>query len=155
MQEQLIPVRVDVWLVIVLALAGALIIAIITPLVTSASVPLAIRLLVAGLAFGTIVASLAVTVPVRYVFEGGGVFVRAGVLKLRLAYPDIVSATKLISPISGAAWSWVKVRLVLRQGGMIEIAPRDRDAFLAELARRAPQLRPVERGLRDPKHVRR
>lgn len=148
------PARVDAWLVVVLLLAGALMVALVSPLLSAASVPLAIRVLVASLGVGAVVASLVVTVPVRYVFEGGGVLVRAGVLTIRLAYPDIAVAAKVVSPLSGAAWSWVKVRLVLRQGGMIEIAPRDREAFLAELARRAPHLREHPLGLRDPTYVR-
>lgn len=154
MEEQPIPARVDAWLVLALALAFALLVAVIAPLLLADTVRSGVKLLVGGLAAGTILASLAVTVPVRYAFEWGGVFVRAGLLKLRLAYPDIVLAEKLVSPLSGAAWSWVKVRLVLRQGGMVEIAPRDREAFLSELARRAPHLRESPRGLRDPTYVR-
>lgn len=150
MEEQPIPARIDTWLVLALTLGFAVLVTVITPLLLADSVRWAVKLLVAGLAAGTILASLTVTVPVRYAFEWGGVFVRAGLLKLRLAYPDIVVAEKLVSPLSGAAWSWVKVRLVLRQGGMVEIAPHDREAFLAELALRAPHLRESPRGLRDP-----
>lgn len=150
-----IPARVDAWLILALVLAVLAVAALITPLLADPDVALGIRVLVATLAFGTFAAGLAVSVPVRYAFEWGGVLVRAGLLTIRLAYPDIVVASKLVSPLSGAAWSWVKVRLVLRQGGMIEIAPRDREAFLAELARRAPHLREHPRGLRDPAFVRR
>ena len=150
-----IPARVDAWLVLALALAALAFAALITPLLIDPDVALGVRLLVAAFALGTLVAGLAVSVPVRYAFEWGGVCVRAGFLTIRLAYPDIVSASKLVSPLSNAAWSWVKVRLTLRQGGAIEIAPRDREAFLAELARRAPHLREHPRGLRDPTHVRR
>ena len=154
MQEQPIPARVDAWLAVGAVIAALGVIALITPLLLDPGVALAVRVLVAVLAVGFIGATLAVTVPVRYAFEGGGVLVRAGLLTIRLAYPDIVVAAKLVSPLSNAAWSWVKVRLVLRQGGMIEIAPRDREAFLAELARRAPHLREHARGLRDPSFVR-
>ena len=154
MQEQAIPARVDAWLVLGAAVAALALLALIAPLLADPDVALAVRILVAALALGFIGATLAVTVPVRYVFEGGGVLVRAGLITIRLAYGDIVVAAKLVSPLSNAAWSWVKVRLVLRQGGMIEIAPRDRDAFLAELARRAPHLREHARGLRDPSFVR-
>ena len=150
-----VPARVDAWLLAALALATLGMLFVVMPLLTSDTVPLAVRLLVGGLGIGTVAAGLAVTVPVRYVFEGGGVYVRAGLITMRLAYPDIAVASKVLSPLSGAAWSWVKVRLVLRQGGMVEIAPRDREAFLAELARRAPHLRPHARGLRDPGYERR
>jgi hypothetical protein len=150
-----IPARVDAWLLAALALATLGMLAVVFPLLTSDTVALALRLLIGGLGVGTVAAGLAVTVPVRYVFEGGGVYVRAGLITMRLAYPDIAVASKVLSPLSGAAWSWVKVRLVLRQGGMVEIAPRDREAFLAELARRAPHLRSNARGLRDPSYERR
>lgn len=149
-----IPARVDVWLVVLAVVAVLAVAAIITPLLRDPDVPGAIRALVGLLALGFVGASLAVTVPVRYAFEWGGVFVGAGFLRIRLAYPDIVVAAKVTSPLSNAAWSWVKVRLVLRQGGAIEIAPRDREAFLAELSRRAPHLREHPRGLRDPAFVR-
>ena len=150
-----VPIRVDAWLLAALALATLGMLAVVWPLLTSDTVALGVRLLVGGLGIGTIAAGLSVTVPVRYVFEGGGVYVRAGLVTMRLAYPDIAVASKLVSPLSGAAWSWVKVRLVLRQGGMVEIAPRDREAFLRELARRAPHLRPHARGRRDPTYERR
>jgi len=150
-----VPARVDAWLLGALALATLGMLALVLPLLTNDTVSPAVRLLVGGLGIGTLVAGLAATVPVRYVFEGGGVYVRAGLITMRLAYPDIAVAAKVVSPLSGAAWSWVKVRLVLRQGGMVEIAPRDREAFLVELARRAPHLQPNARGLRDPGYVRR
>jgi hypothetical protein len=57
------------------------------------------------------------TVPLRYAFEDGGIFIRAGVMRLRLAYPDIVLAEKVVSPLSSAAWSMVKVRLAAGAGG--------------------------------------
>lgn len=153
-QQQAIPARVDLWLVALAALALALVVAIITPLLADADVPVGVRALIGTLAAGFVIASLAVTVPVRYAFEDGGILVRSGLLTIRLAYGDIAVAATLLSPLSGAAWSWVKVRLVLRQGGMIEIAPRDRQAFLAELQQRAPHLREHPRGLRDPAYVR-
>jgi hypothetical protein len=152
MGEQPIPARVDAWLVAGVTLLLATVVAIALTLFGSDAVTPGVRIVIAVLALGMVLATLAVTVPVRYAFEDGGVFVRAGLLRLRLAYPDIVLAQKRFSPVSGAAWSWSKVRLVLRQGGLIEIAPRDRDAFLAELARRAPHLRPSPRGLEDPGH---
>ncbi len=153
MGEQPIPARVDAWLVAGVVLLLGAIVAIVVPLLGSDAVGTGVRVVIGALALGMVLATLSITVPVRYAFEDGGVFIRAGLLKLRLAYPDIVLAEKRFSPVSGAAWSWVKVRLVLRQGGLIEIAPRDREAFLAELARRAPHLRPSERGLRDPQYA--
>lgn len=145
-----VPIRVDAWLVGGVVLLMGLLVAAVVPLILAPDVADTIKLLVAVLAFGTVALTFGLTVPVAYAFEDGGVFVRAGLLRMRLAYRDIALAQKVVSPLSSAAWSMVKVRLVLHQGGLIEIAPRDRDAFLEELARRAPHLEPGPQGLRDP-----
>jgi hypothetical protein len=142
-----IPVRVDAYLVGAVVLLLGLMVAVVVPLLQSPAVSDVVKLVVGGLALGTVALTFGATVPLAYAFEDGGIFIRAGVMRLRLAYPDIVLAEKVVSPLSSAAWSMVKVRLALAQGGVIEIAPRDRDAFLEELARRAPQLQPTERGL--------
>jgi hypothetical protein len=145
-----VPIRVDPYLVAVAVAMMAVIVVAVVPLVRDPDVLPTVRLLVAAMAVVTIGLTFGFTVPLRYAFEDGGVFVRAGLMRLRLAYRDIAKAEKVVSPLSSAAWSMVKVRLVLAQGGLIEIAPKDRDAFLTELARRAPHLQPSERGLVDP-----
>jgi len=120
-----VPARVDPWVVVLVTVALAAVTAILLPLF-----------------------------PVRYRLEAPGFTVRAGLLTLRFAYRDIVRADRVISPLSGPAWSLVRVRLALDGGGWIEVAPRDREAFLRELAARAPHLRPSPRGLADPERVR-
>jgi hypothetical protein len=147
-----VPVRVDAWLVAVVVLMMSVIVIAVAPLVRDPDLLPTVRYLVAAMAALTIALTFGFTVPLRYAFEDGGVYVRAGLVRMRLAYPDIARAEKVLSPLTSAAWSMVKVRLVLAQGGLIEIAPKDRDAFLAELAKRAPHLRPSKRGLVDPSH---
>jgi hypothetical protein len=146
-----VPIRVDTWLVGGVVLLMGLLVAAVVPLMLAPDVADRTKGLVAVLAFATVALTFGVTVPLRYAFEEHTLFVRAGIMRMRLAYPDIVLAEKVVSPLSSAAWSMVKVRLVLGQGGLLEVAPRDREAFLEELARRAPHLEPSERGLVDPR----
>jgi hypothetical protein len=150
-----VPIRIDPWLVGAVMLLMGLLVAAVVPLVLAPDVADRTKLLVAALAFATVALTFGVMVPLRYAFEDDAVFIQAGLMRMRLAYPDIVLAEKVVSPLSSAAWSMVKVRLVIGQGGLIEIAPRDRDAFLEELARRAPHLQPSERGLVDPRRRKR
>jgi hypothetical protein len=151
---QHVPARVDLWVValVVLALFGVALI--VTPLLLDARVALGAKALVGTFGAGALLLTLGMAVPVRYWLEPQGLTVRAGALRLRFAYPDIVRADRVISPLSGPAWSLVRVRIALDGGGWIEIAPRDREGFLAELARRAPHLTVAPRGLADSQRVR-
>jgi hypothetical protein len=148
-----VPIRVDRWLVVAVVLVLSLLVAAVVPLMLAPDVAERTKWLVGAMALATVALTFGVTVPLRYAFEHDGIFIRAGIMRMRLAYPDIVLAEKVVSPLSSAAWSMVKVRMVLGQGGLLEIAPRDREAFLEELGRRAPHLRPTERGLADPRRV--
>lgn len=148
-----VPARVDPWLVVVVALGLALGSAVVAPLVWDPGVALAVKTAVGALWLGAVGLTLGLALPVAYRLEAHGLTVRAGVLTLRFAYRDLVRVDRVISPLSGPAWSLVRVRVALDGGGWIEIAPRDRDAFLAELAARAPHLRPTARGLADPERA--
>lgn len=148
-----VPVRVDWWLVVVLTVAVAGLIALVLPVLQIDDLPLWTKVLLPSLAIGTVVVSLLVTVPVRYLLEPEGLTVRTGFLTLRLAYRDMVRAERVIGVLAAPAWSLVRLRVALAGGGAIEVAPRDREALLAELGRRAPQLKPGGRGLIDPKRV--
>ena len=144
-----VPIAPRIDLIVVIATAAVLIGlgALVSPLLGDPSVPWFVRLPIGLLALGTAAFTLAVSLPVRYAFEEQGLFVRAGALRLRFAYRDLRRAVRVLSPLSGPSWSWVRVRLYLDGGGWIEIAPRDREAFLAELSKRAPRLQAdVERG---------
>lgn len=150
-----VPARVDLWFVAVVVGALALLGAIVAPLLLDPGVALAAKLGVGAAGVGALALTLGTALPVRYLLEPEGFTVRAGFLTLRLAYRDIVRATPLLSPLTGPSWSLVRVRIALDAGGWIEVAPRHRDAFLAELAARAPHLRPHGRGLVDPQRARR
>ncbi len=148
-----VPIRVDRWLVVAVVAVMSLLVAAVVPLMLAPDVAERTKWLVGAMALATVALTFGVTVPLRYAFEHDSIFIRAGIMRMRLAYPDIVLAEKVVSPLSSAAWSMVKVRMVVGQGGLLEIAPRDRDTFLEELGRRAPHLQPTERGLVDPRRV--
>lgn len=148
-----VPARVDGWLVAAVAVGLSLGTVVVAPLVLDPGVAWGVKLLVGSMWVAAVGLTLGMAVPVRYLLEPQGLTVRAGVLTLRFAYRDLIRAERVISPLSGPAWSLVRVRVSLDGGGWIEIAPRDRDAFMATLARRAPHLRATPRGLADPKRA--
>ena len=135
--------------------AIGLLVALVVPLMIDPDVAVPVKLLVGAMALGAVGLTFGMALPVRYLLEPEGLTVRAGFLTLRLAYRDIVRATPLLSPLTGPSWSLVRVRVALAAGGWVEVAPRDREAFLAELAARAPHLEPHGRGLIDPRRARR
>jgi hypothetical protein len=154
MASERVPVRVDVWWVGVVATGVAILLAVVSPLLLDAAVAWPLKLLVGAFAAGTLALTFGVSIPLRYLLEPEGVTVRAGVLTLRFAYRDIIRIDRVVSPLSGPSWSPVRVRMAMRAGGWIEIAPRDREAFLASVRARAPHLKPSPRGLRDAREKR-
>ena len=153
MAEERVPARVDLWVVVVVLLALLLITFIVAPLLLDSRVVVAVKMVVGAFYLGAVGLSLGVAVPVRYTLAREGLTVRAGLLTLRFAYRDIVRVDRVISPLSGPAWSLVRARVALDGGGWIEVAPRDREGFLAALQIRAPHLMEAPRGLADPKRV--
>jgi hypothetical protein len=151
----LVPARVDVLFVAAVLAAMGLLVALVAPLLLDPDVAVAVKLAVGAMGVGALALTFGMALPVRYLLEPEGFTVRAGFLTLRLAYRDIVRATPLLSPLTGPSWSLVRVRVALDAGGWVEVAPRDREAFLAELAARAPHLEPHGRGLVDPRRARR
>lgn len=148
-----VPARIDGVLVVLVVLALLLAGLIVAPLLLDPRVAPLAKWVVGGFGLGALVLTFGLAVPVRYWLEPQGLTVRAGLLLLRFAYPDIVRVDRVISPLSGPAWSLVRLRVALHGGGWVEIAPRDREWLLQALARRAPQLKPAPRGLADPQRV--
>jgi hypothetical protein len=150
-----VPARVDAWVVLVVALALGLVSVIVAPLLLDPGVAPTVKVAVGIMWLGAVGLTLGMAVPVRYLLEPHGLTVRAGFLTLRLAYRDIVRVDRVISPLSGPAWSLVRLRVALDGGGWVEVAPRDREGLLTELAARCRHLRATPRGLVDPKRARR
>jgi len=149
-----VPARVDPWVVGAVVVALVAVTAILVPLLLDPRVAALARIGIGVMWLGAVGLTLGMSLPVGYRLEGRGLAVRAGLLTLRFAYPDIVRADRVISPLAGPAWSLVRVRLGLDGGGWIDVAPRDREGFLRELAARAQHLRSVPRGLADAERAR-
>ena len=131
-----VPARVDAWMVVLAGVAAAGLAALVTPVATADTAPWPLRVAVVGMAFGTVGLLASVTIPVRYALDPYGVRVRSGWLRFHLAYDDLARADKVVGGLQGPSWSLVRVRLTLRSGARVEIAPRDRDAFLDALHER-------------------
>lgn len=96
---------------------------------------------------GTFLVALAQLLCTRYTMTEGGLEARSGLSKIDVLYDDMEWAS---SEKSQAADGYVPMALeknalyiYFRQGGKLyrlELSPADREGFLEELARRAPQL---------------
>lgn len=82
------------------------------------------------------------TLPTRYALTLDELRVRSGVLRTRLAWADVVRVELTFSLVSSttAAWTFQRVALVTEGGRVLEVGPRDRLGFVAEVLARAPQL---------------
>jgi uncharacterized membrane protein len=81
---------------------------------------------------------------IRYIFQENDLLVKAGPIRKRILYreiisirltKDILSGYRILSSIDALAISYQSGLL-----GEIKISPRDKDDFLAELAKRVPKL---------------
>jgi len=82
------------------------------------------------------------TLPTRYELTLEELRVRSGLLRTRLAWADVVRVELTFSLVSSttAAWTFQRVALVTEGGRVLEVGPRDRLGFVAEVLARAPQL---------------
>ena len=118
-----VPARVDPWVVGAVVVALVAVTAILVPLLLDPRVAALARIGIGVMWLGAVGLTLGMSLPVGYRLEGRGLAVRAGLLTLRFAYPDIVRADRVISPLAGPAWSLVRVRLGL-DGGAGSTSPR-------------------------------
>jgi len=135
------PARWDPWAVAIvagalLAMLGSAIAVWLDPGAGATRVPVLVMVVVvfAGI--------WALMLPLRIEFTMEALRVRAGLLRRSIAFADLVrveSTWSLVStPTSGL--SLQRVRLVDVRGKVLEVGPRDRVGFLAEVLARAPQL---------------
>jgi membrane protein YdbS with pleckstrin-like domain len=144
-----IPVGVDRWMVWLLAFAApAVLVSGVAPAFDPSASPADLWI---SLSATTLVVALvaAFAVPLRYEMTLDELRVRAGLLRYRLRFADLVRLQPFDSPLSSATapWTMRRVRLVDTRGRRIDVGPKDRVGFLAEVLARAPQL--VERGEGD------
>ena len=88
-----------------------------------------------GLALALI---LSVLVRTDYEFGDTQLLIRCGPFWRNVPLAEIVGVTPTHNPVASMALSLDRIALRVRNGRSILISPRDRTAFLAELARRCP-----------------
>jgi len=135
------PVQHDAWVVVVVGMAllgmlGSVVSVWLDPGATAARVPALVMSLV-------VLAGIRVLmVPLRYELTLDELRVRAGLTRSAIAWSALVRVEVVWSLVSNttAGLSLRRVRLVGVRGRVLEVAPRDRLGFVAEVLARAPQL---------------
>ncbi|MFU8889131.1 MAG: PH domain-containing protein [Trueperaceae bacterium] len=133
--------QVDRWLIGVLAIS----------LVAMAAVPIAVALdptargdfwWVALMTVGIWALVVVLTLPTRYELTLDELRVRSGLLRTSLRWADVVRVELTFSPVSSttAAWTFRRVSLATQRGRVLEVGPRDRLGFVAEVLARVPHL---------------
>jgi hypothetical protein len=135
------PVQIDRWVIGIVAVSA----------VAMVAVPVAVALdpgargdfwWVALMTIGILALVVVLTLPTRYELTLDELRVRSGVLRERLRWADVVRVELTFSLVSSttAAWTFQRVSLVTQRGRVLEVGPRDRLGFVAEVLARAPQL---------------
>ena len=135
------PVQVDLWVVAILGAAllgmvGSGVAVWLDPGATEARIPVLVMILV------VLTLVWALMIPTHYRFTLDELRVRAGLIRYRIAWADLVRVEQTWSLVSNTTSTWTmrRVRLVDLRGRVLEVGPRDRPGFLAEVLARAPQL---------------
>ncbi len=137
--------RFDKWLVWVLAAIGLMVVGICLMLVADGQ---PIWPLLPGPAIFFVV--LFATLPQYYEVREEGLYIRQGWKKTLLSYPAIRELRIWNSALSAAVYSTHRLVVTAVPGGQFVIAVAEQDRFLAEIARRAPQLEQKPLGLKTP-----
>lgn len=88
---------------------------------------------VAGIYFGLML-------PMRYELGEDALIVRSGLMRLTYPYAQLRCAVPTNTPISSPALSLDRLSIETLEGRRVVISPVERAEFLAELAKRSPQL---------------
>jgi hypothetical protein len=155
------PLELDTFLV---AIVAASLVAMVAALVAVWIEPASAGERLAILAFYLGMAALfaVLVVPTRYELDLDELRVRAGLTRYRARWDELARVEVGWSLLSSttAAWTMRRVRLVTRGGRVLEVGPRDRLGFVAEVLARSPQLvadpsSGRRRAWHDPAHDRR
>jgi hypothetical protein len=93
---------------------------------------------------------LSATLPQYYELREEGLFIRQGWKKALLAYSALCEVYTVNSVLSAPVFSTHRLQVTAAPGGQFLIAVAEQERFLAEVARRAPQLEQWPSGLRIP-----
>jgi hypothetical protein len=91
---------------------------------------------------------LAGTLPQYYELREDGLFIRRGWKKALLPYSDLRELSTVNSTLSAPVFSTHRLLVTAAHGGRFMIAVAEQERFLAEVARRAPQLEEGPSGLK-------
>ena len=140
MTDPVFPSRVDTWLAAVLVIS-ALVALKAAVLVVLAGVPL-------GPSIAAVVMTFGIGLPVwllrstHYTVTAQDLRIVSGPFRWTIPLTDIRSVTPTRSPLSSPALSLERLRILYGSDKAIMVSPRDRDGFLAELARRGAVVTP-------------
>ncbi|HUX35166.1 MAG TPA: PH domain-containing protein [Gemmatimonadaceae bacterium] len=134
--------RVDAWLVVMIVAIT------VVPLVILMTVQPSRADLGAGAAVIIAVAAMALVLllfawtyrSTSYLLTDAALIIRCGPLNWHVAYRDITGVAKTSNPMSSAALSLRRLEIRYGERRYVLISPPDRDAFIAALRRRAPDL---------------
>jgi len=139
--------RYDTWLVAVLGAVGLILLGLPLALYsTLAAHGQPIWPLIPGPVIYLLV--LSATLPQYYEVREEGLFIRQGWKKTRLAYPAICELRIWNSALSAAVFSTHRLMITAVPGGQFVIAVAEQERFMAEIARRSPQLEQGTAGLK-------
>jgi hypothetical protein len=139
--------RYDTWLVTLLAAVGLILFGLPLALYsTLAAHGLPIWPLLPGPAIFVLV--LFATLPQYYEVREEGLYIRQGWKKTLLSYSAICELRVWNSALSAAVFSTHRLMVTAVPGGQFVIAVAEQERFLAEIARRSPQLEESSSGLK-------
>ena len=132
------PTKIDRWLVVVLAIAGAVQVGAAGSLLSAPHVPYALPIALAVVVLPVALVAV-LSFPTRYELHADELVIRSGVVRYRIPYRDLREVHPTRNPLSAPAWSLDRLKLC-RTSGYALISPSDKPRFLQELARRTPHL---------------
>lgn len=131
--------KIDLWLLLVLLAAIAVPVAIIGLALPWPSLGIGARMVVGLVLASSALLPLWPLLSTAYRFDATSLHVRSGQFAWRIPLAEVQSVTPTRNPLSSPALSLDRLRIRFGARDEIMISPADRDRFLAELQRRAPQ----------------
>jgi hypothetical protein len=139
--------RYDIWLVTVLGAIGLILLGllvVVSPVLAWHGQPF--WPLLPGPVIYVLV--LSATLPQYYEVREDGLYIRQGWKKTLLSYPALCELRVWDSALSAAVFSTHRLMVTAVPGGQFVIAVAEQERFLAEIARRSPQLEQGSSGLK-------
>lgn len=133
------PSKRDTWVVIVLWIAVAMMVAGAIRLMTCGAPPVH-AMIVSLITLATAIFTISVLYGTRYIVTDSLLTIRAGPLRWRVDVASIRAITPSDDPISSPACSLDRLEIAYGDNETILVSPADREGFLAEMMRVQPAL---------------